>query len=139
MEWLSFEGVNWLAVLIAFVVTFVISWVWYSDRGFFPVWKKAQGITSEQMEGAPMGVSFGGAILGNLLGIVLLAVLMAGLGVTGWWQGLLFGAVVGLVYRAGAHAIHNGFALRKPLITLIDGAADTVGLAVAGLILGLMA
>ena len=139
MEWLSFEGVNWIAVLIAFVVTFVINWFWYSDRGFFKPWKTAGGITSEQMEGANMGVSFGGAVVGNLLGIVLLAVLMAGLGVTGWWQGLVFGAVVGFVYRAGAHMIHNGFALRKTLITVIDGASDTVGLAVAGLILGLMA
>lgn len=138
MEWLSFDDVNWLAVLVAFVVSFALGWWWYSSAGFFKPWKKAAGITSEQMENASMGVAFGGTIAANLLGVVLLAVLMVGLGVDGWWQGALFGAVLGLVFRGGAHALHNGFAIRSPKITLIDAAHDTVALALAGLILGLM-
>jgi len=137
VEWLSFQGVNWIAVLIAFVVTFVISWVWYSDRGFFKPWKKALGITGEQMEGANMGVAFGGTIIANLLGVILLAVLMVQLDIATWWEGALFGAIIGLVYRAGAHALHNGFAMRSPKVTLLDGIHDVVALALAGLVLGL--
>jgi len=138
MEWLSFDGVNWLAVLVAFVVTFAFGWWWYSPAGLFKPWKKAAGITSEQMENASMGVAFGGTIVANALGVILLAVLMGGLGVDGWWQGALFGAVLGLVFRGGAHALHNGFAIRSPKITLIDAAHDTLALALAGLVLGLM-
>ena len=61
-----------------------------------------------------MGVAFGGTILANLLGVILLAVLMVQLGAESWLDGLVLGAIIGLVYRAGAHALHNGFAMRSP-------------------------
>lgn len=137
MEWLSFEGVSWLGVGVAFLVTFALGWYWYSDAGFFKIWQRAGNITREDMEKANMGAAFGGTAAGNLLGIILLAVLMVGLGVSGVGPGAALGAVLGLVFRAGAHALHNGFAIRKPVITLIDGAHDTVALAVAGAVLGI--
>jgi hypothetical protein len=49
----------------------------------------------------------------------------------------VLGAILGFVFRGGAHAIHNGFAARDWRVTLIDTAHDTVGLAVAGAILAL--
>lgn len=138
MEWLSFDGVNWLAVLIAFLVSFAYGWWFYSTAGLFRPWAKAAGITMEDTQKGNMAVAFGGTILANVLGVILLAVLMVGLGVTGWWQGLLFGAVLGLIFRGGAHALHNGFALRSPKVTLLDALHDTVALGLAGLVLGLM-
>ncbi len=35
MEWFSFEGVNWLAVALAFLASFVLGWFWYAPQGFF--------------------------------------------------------------------------------------------------------
>jgi hypothetical protein len=101
------------------------------------MWKRLGRITDDQMRDANMGVAFGGTAAFNLLGVILLAVLMAALHVTGVGGGAVLGAILGLVLRGGAHAIHNGFALRDPKITLIDAAADTAGLALAGAILGL--
>ena len=83
-----------------------------------------------------VGVAFGGTFLGSALGVILLALLMVGLGVEGWAAGLATGALVGLVFRGGAHAIHNGFAVRHPGVTLLDLAHDTIALAMAGAILG---
>src|SRR6188768_2427704 len=137
MGWLSFDGVNWLAVAIAFVVSFAFGWWYYSPAGVVPLWRRLGGITNEQMENAKMGVAFGGTILANLLGVILLAILMVQLDIDSWWSGALFGAIIGLVYRAGAHALHNGFALRHPGITALDGLHDIVTLALAGLVLGL--
>lgn len=137
MDWLTFEGVNWLAVAIAFLASFAFGWWYYSPAGVWKVWTKAAGITGEQMEGASMGVAFGGTIIANLLGVILLAVLMVQLGAETWVDGLLLGAIIGFVYRAGAHALHNGFAIRSPKVTLLDGLHDTVALALAGVILGL--
>jgi len=137
MDWLTFDGVNWLGILVAFVASFALGWWWYSEAGFFPVWKRAGNITDEDMRNANMGAAFGGTIIGNVLGVIVLAILMNGLGVSGWVGGMVLGAVIGVVYRWGAHALHNGFALRHPRITLIDGLHDTVGLALAGVILGL--
>jgi hypothetical protein len=139
MEWLSFDGVNWLAVLLAFLLSFAFGWWYYSSAGVFKPWAKAAGVSPDVVQNSNMAVAFGGTILANALGVILLAVLMAGVGVTGWWQGLVFGAVLGLVFRGGAHALHNGFAGRSPKVTLFDAVHDTVALGLAGLVLGLMA
>lgn len=135
-EWFTFDGVNWIAVLVAFLAVFAVGWVWYSPAGFWKTWREAGEVTDERMKDANMGAAFGGTIVANVLGIIVLAVLMGALEVTGWLPGLLFGGLIGLVYRAGAHLIHNGFALRKPIITLVDSAHDISGLAIAGAILG---
>lgn len=138
MDWLSFGDVNWLAVVIAFVVVFVVGWFWYSPQGFFPLWARLGRIDRDAMENANMGVAFGGTALGTGLGVITLALLLNGLGVEGWGAGALTGLIVGFVFRGGAHAIHNGFALRHVGVTLIDAAHDTVQLAIAGAILGAM-
>jgi len=138
VEWFELGAINWWAVALAFALSFGLGWFWYSPQGFFNPWKRAAGITDEQMREADMGTAFGGTAAANLLGVILLAVLMAAADVSGAWQGLVFGAMVGLVFRGGAHALHNGFAIRRPLVTLIDAAHDTVALAVAGLVIGLM-
>jgi len=130
--------VNWLGVLVAFLMSFALGWFWYSNAGFFGTWRKLGKMTDHDMAGANMGVAFGGTMVANVLGVILLAVLMNGLSVTGLAGGLVLGAVLGLVFRGGAHALHNGFAMRHPGITLIDAAHDTVALAVAGAILGAM-
>lgn len=137
MEWLTFEGVDWLAVAIAFVVSFAFGWWYYSSAGVWKVWKKAAGVMGQQGEGSSMAVAFGGTLLANVLGVILLAVLMVQLGVDTWYWGAAFGAIIGLVYRAGAHALHNGFASRSPVVTALDGLHDVVALALAGLVLGL--
>ena len=63
---------------------------------------------------------------------------MAAADISGGWQGLAFGAIVGLVFRGGAPALHHGFAMRKPMVPFIDAARDTVAFALAGLGVGLM-
>ena len=136
MEWLSLDGVPWWSLLLAVVVTFALGWVWYSPMGFFPLWARLGKLTPEDMKSSNMVVAFGGTLAGNILGVLLLGVLISSLGVSGIWQGALLGGLIGLVFRGGAHAVHNGFAARHPGITLIDAAADTVSLAVAGAIIG---
>ncbi len=137
MEWFTLSDVNWLAVLVAFVASFALGWWWYSAAGFWKVWSAKAGVTPEVMEQAPMAVAFGGTIVANVAGVILLEVLMNALGIDTWSGGLAFGALLGLVMRGGAHALHNGFAARPPLITVIDAAHDTAALALAGLVLGL--
>ena len=128
---------HWGGVALAFVVTFALGWLWYSQVAFFPVWSRLDGLTEEKMRHANMTVAFGGTALANLLGVILLAVLMAAIGAGGVGEGALLGAFVGLVFRGGGHFIHNGFAARDWRVSTIDAAHDTVALAVAGAILGI--
>jgi len=67
---------------------------------------------------------------------ILLAVLLIATGTTGFFPAALLGAVLGLVFRLGAHVIHNGFAGRPLALTGIDGLHDVVAMAVAAGILG---
>lgn len=138
-DWLSLDGVNGVAVLAAFLASFFLGWFWYSNAAFFPMWVRLGKITDDQMKNANMAIAFGGTALFNLLGVILLAVLMEATGATSVGGGAVLGAIVGLVFRGGGHVIHNGFALRDPRITLIDVGADTAGLALAGVVLGLFA
>lgn len=137
MDWLSFEGVNWLAVVIAFIVSFAFGWWYYSPAGVWNIWKRAANISDEGLQASSTAVAFGGTIIANALGVIVLAILMVQLDATSWVSGLALGAILGLVYRAGAHALHNGFAGRSPKVTALDGLHDTAALAIAGLVLGL--
>lgn len=137
MEWLTLDGVHWGGVGLAFLASFILGWVWYSPAVFFPVWSRLDGLTEEKQKNAPMGIAFVGTAVANLLGVILLAVLMLGLGVSGVASGAVLGAVLGLVFRGGAHFLHNGFAVRDWRISVIDAAHDTVALALAGVVLGL--
>ncbi len=137
MEWLSLGDVSWLGVLLAFVASFVFGWLWYSQWAFFPVWSRLGELDEEKLKNANKGAVFGQMIVGNLLGVIALAMLMAGLGASGAVAGLVLGLIVGFAFRAGAHLVHNGFAQRPGGITLIDAAHDTLALAIAGLVLGL--
>lgn len=136
MGWIDFGAVTWWAVGVAFLATFVLGWFWYSPQGLFPLWARLGNLDVEALRTANMIPTFLQTIVGNLLGVILLALLLPALGANGWAAGALTGLILGLVFRGGAHAVHNGFALRHPGITLIDAASDTVSLAVAGLILG---
>lgn len=137
MEWLSFAGVDWIGVLVAFVASFVFGWLWYSQFAFFPVWSRLSQLDEEKLKSANMGAVFGQMIVGNVMGVLGVAWLMAALGVSGALEGLVLGLVVGLLFRAGAHLVHNGFAQRHSGVTLIDSAHDTLALGIAGLVLGL--
>lgn len=136
MSWFDLGGITWWAVGVAFIVTVGFGAFYYSPRGVFTMWARLGKITPDDVNNADMRIAFGGTFLGNALGIILLAVLFEGLGVTGWAAGLATGAILGLIFRGGAHVIHNGFAVRHPGITLLDTAHDTIALAIAGAILG---
>lgn len=137
MEWFTLEGVPWLGLLLAFVVTSVLGWFWYSPQAFFRPWQRAVGFTDEQMKDANMGLAFGQMVVGNVLGLLVLAALLIALGVETWWGAALTGGVLGLAFRGGAHMLHDGFAMRGPVATWIDTAHDTLALAISGLLIGL--
>lgn len=42
--------INWIAILIATLSTFVLGFVWYNPNTFGNAWQKAAGISDEQMK-----------------------------------------------------------------------------------------
>ncbi|NCX53076.1 MAG: DUF1761 family protein, partial [Actinobacteria bacterium] len=48
---MTFTGLNLLAVLAAFVVSFISGAIWFGPKTFYPVWMKAKGNLSGQLTG----------------------------------------------------------------------------------------
>ena len=38
-------GVNWTAVIVGFVLAFLLGWLWYSEKLFGPKWAAGVGVT----------------------------------------------------------------------------------------------
>ncbi|MSX73744.1 MAG: DUF1761 domain-containing protein, partial [Actinobacteria bacterium] len=43
---MTFTGLNLLAVLAAFAVSFISGAIWFGPKTFYPVWMKAKGNVS---------------------------------------------------------------------------------------------
>ena len=85
--------VNYLAVLVAAVVVFILGWLWYSPLLFYKPWMRLRGLDPDAaMAGAKMP---GGKLVLELLRCLVLAYVIARLaallGVSSWMGGVHFG------------------------------------------------
>lgn len=138
MEFTSIlSQLNWWAILLAFISSSAVGFLWYDKRAFGKQWMKLVGLSEKEMNNSQgFSKNLTQTSIASLLGIITLGYLMIGLGVSGFLDGLVFGAALGGAFRLGTHMIHNGFAKRPAALTVIDGGYDIIALAVAGAILG---
>ncbi|VXC73580.1 conserved membrane hypothetical protein [Arthrobacter sp. 9V] len=140
MDWLShISQINWFAVLLAFVSSMVIGFVWYMPAVLGRRWMQAIGKTEEDLkniEGGP-GIWVPMMVAAAVTSI-LLAVLISALDLNTLVAGGFFALILALVFRAGGHVIHNGFAGRPAAVTVIDSGHDLVAMTIAGAIIGAM-
>ena len=140
MDWLSYiSQINWLAVLLAFIASMVIGFVWYLPAVLGNKWMAAIGKTEEDLKNISGGAGIWVPMMvAAALTALLLAVLISKLGLDNALAGGFFALVLALVFRAGGHVIHNGFAGRPVAVTLIDSGHDLLAMTVAGAIIGAM-
>jgi hypothetical protein len=138
MDWLSFiSQINWLAVALAFISSMAIGFVWYLPAVLGNRWMAAIGKTEEDLKNIGGGAGIWlPMMVAAALTAILLAVLISKLGLDNAVAGGWFALVMALVFRAGGHVIHNGFAGRPAAVTLIDSGHDLVAMTVAGAIIG---
>ncbi|MGW9414475.1 DUF1761 domain-containing protein [Arthrobacter cupressi] len=138
MEWLShILHINWLAVLLAFVSSLVIGFLWYMPAVFGRKWMEAIARTEKELKALDGGAAvWVPMVAAAALSSILLAVLSSALGLDTPLAVGFFAFVAAVVFRAGGHLIHNGFAGRAAAVTLIDSGHDVLALTVAGAIIG---
>jgi hypothetical protein len=142
--------INWLAVVVASLTSFVIGAVWFGPKTFYPVWMSAMGrkIPTERVEmstGSTV-LMFGGTYVGALLQVATLAIVISlartvdpTIGALG---GAAIGALLGFGIGAAASFSHRQFAQQNHKqfhavwVWLIEVGQDIVCLTVAGLIIG---
>ena len=125
---------NYWAVLLAAVSSFLLGGLWYSKALFGGVWNRENGSVPKQGHPAKVfGVSFAFSLLAAFLFAYWLG---PGPGLS---KALEAGLIVGFGFAASSLAINYQFAQRTFTLWLIDGGYHTFQFLLFGLIIGLLA
>ena len=138
---MTFSGLNFVGVLLAFLFCFMSGAIWFGPKTFYPVWIKARGIASGQLnanQNKPV-LLFGGTIVGVLIQVLTLGLFINTLQVNnpnfgvvdgagvGWWLG------VGIaMFSSISHRLFGGESIK---VWLIETSNDAINLTVAGAII----
>lgn len=129
-------NVNWVAVLVALVPSFVIGSVWYSPPVFGKYWMKASKLKQKDLEQASFAQSLVITTIMNFIMLAGLAVLMSALVFDTALQGAVLGALVSLAFAATSRGVHFAFENRPLGLLLLNSAYDILYLTIAGAIIG---
>ncbi len=135
--------INWLSVVIATIAGVAIGATWFGPKTFFPLWWKLLGKSpSENPGNESMGVVFGLTFVGAFIQATVMAVAVSlaetATGGLQWYEGLAFGALLGVGFSAAtslSHKLFGGFGLK---VWLLEVGQDIVSLAAMGAIVSAM-
>ena len=94
-----FGQVNWIAVILGGIFNMALGALWYGSL-FRKSWLKAIGKKQEDIQSSAAMYIL--PLVASLISAYILAVLIAGLGISLWWQGLIMGIVIWLGIGATA-------------------------------------
>ena len=137
-------SVNWLAVLVAGISSFVVGGIWYSPNLFGKAWMKANNLSEEQIKHGNKGKIFGWTLIFSLLMAANLGMFLADTpgdcpADCGQKTDIAWGATAGFlagVWTFCAIAIHSLFELKSWRLILINGFYSVVALTLMGAIIG---
>lgn len=129
--------VNYPAVLVAAVATFLLGGLWYSPLLFGRQWVKAHGYGEEQVKAMQKGA--GKAYLGSFAAYLVMAWVLANLvGMTGAAtavEGAVLGLLCWLGFAATIGLTSHLFSERRPAAYLLDAGYQLCYLLVQGVVL----
>jgi hypothetical protein len=138
---MTFNGLNIVGVIAAFGFSFVSGAIWFGPKTFYPIWMKARGIQSGQLDSnqnKPV-LLFGGTILGVLIQTLTVALIITSLQHAGVDIGISDGAGIGFALGVGigmfaslSHRLFGGDTLK---VWIIETANDAINLTIAGAII----
>ena len=136
--------INWLAVLVAAISSFVLGGVWYSPALFGKAWMKDSQLTEEQIKKSNKAKTFGLTFIFSVLMAINLSMFLADSPQTcpaecAQRTDLTWGIIAGFlagIWSFSAIAIHSLFELKSGRFILINGGYSLVALMLMGAILG---
>lgn len=127
-------GVDWLAVLVATGIAFMLGAAWYSKALFGNTWMRDVGLTEEAVAGASMPRTMGGAFVLQFIAAVAVSAFL-GEG-SSWQEGLHVGLLIGLFWVATAYGVTYLFEQRPLRLWLINAGYYVVWYALIGTMIG---
>ncbi|HET6996840.1 MAG TPA: DUF1761 domain-containing protein [Chitinophagaceae bacterium] len=137
-------SINWLAVLVAGISSFVVGGIWYSPGLFGRAWMKDNNFTEEDVKRGNKGKVFGWTFIFSLLMAVNLGMFLSDppagcpadcVTKTDISWGAIAGFLAG-VWTFSAIAIHSLFEQKPWRLILINGFYSVVALTLMGAIIG---
>lgn len=135
MGWFDLSEVAWLGVAVATLAAFIVSYLWYHERGLGRAWSRASGVPLANLR-AGLAPKAATQLVVLAVTAAVMCVLQAELLIVSVAGGLAFGAFVGLIFRLGWSFVHGAFEGRPAAITILDAGHDVVALAVIGAVVG---
>lgn len=132
---MDFSQINYLAVLVAALSTFILGGLWYSPMLFGKPWMRANNFTDADLQSFSKARMFGWSFVFALVMALNLALFLADPKTDVVW-GMTAGALAGLGWVAMAVAIICLFENRSWKHILINGGYMTVAFTLMGAILG---
>jgi len=128
--------VNWIAIVVAAVASFLLGGLWYSPVLFARAWQREAGITDEQLKNANMGKIFSLAFILCLLAAWIFATFLGPRPSLALGFGAGFSA--GLFWVAASFGINYLFERRSFKLFLINGGYHTLQFTVIGGVISLL-
>jgi hypothetical protein len=132
---MHFEHINFLAILVAALSTFLLGGLWYSPILFGKAWMRENHLTEQEVERFNKGRMFGWSFVLSLVMAGNLAAFLSDAKTDLLW-GMLAGALAGAGWVAAASAIVGLFENKTWKYILINGGYQIVAFSVMGSILG---
>ena len=132
---MDFSTINYLAVLVAALSTFILGGLWYSPMLFGKAWMRVNNFTDADLQTFSKARMFGWSFIFSLVMAANLAMFLAGPATNTVW-GMTAGALAGLGWVAMASAIVGVFENKSWPYILINGGYMTVAFVVMGAIIG---
>lgn len=132
------SSINWLAVLVAGLASFMLGMLWYNAKVFGAAWQQATGVTDEQAKSGNMLLTFGSSLVLMLImcfGLAFILSVHKSSDVT-WMTGLKYGAFIGVVFVSTSIGINQLYQMKPLKLFLIDAGYQLVYLMIAGVIIG---
>lgn len=127
---------NHPAIWVSIILQFVIGFLWYGPL-FGNAWMEMVGLNMDMVMADPADAGdWITNVIASVAGVYLLAWLFIKLNADTWLKGLVYGFLIGFVFVLLSNKTSGAFAKDPYGLAWITGGFTTVGLSVAGAVLG---
>ena len=127
--------VNWLAVLVGTVAHQALGALWYGLI-FRDAWLRAIGMNPEEIERQSPGGEMVIGAFASLVSVTTLALILTAFDDPTVADGVTLGAMAGIGFVTAATFMNGAYEQKKPVLSAMFGAYYTLGLMIAGAVLG---
>lgn len=129
-------GLNYWAVIAAWVVYMLVGSFWYSPKGFGKLWTKLSGVDIMKLPQNEASRAISYVIASSLVQAIVLALVLHWVGVSTAFEGLTVSLILWLGLTAATTVGTNFYARRSWRFWWLNASFFLVTMAINGLILG---